>query len=48
MLTQETDSKKYRKSGQDWLFDYAESLGFGEIHIKMDHTTGLKAIIGRP
>ncbi len=29
----------------DRLFRYAEFLKFGEIHIKFDHATGLKAII---
>src|SRR6185295_3186705 len=29
----------------DRLFRYAEFLRFGEVHIKYDHTTGLKAII---
>jgi len=29
----------------DQLFNYAESLGFGDIHFKTDQETGLKAII---
>jgi len=29
----------------DRLFRYAEFLNFGEVHIKFDHATGLKAII---
>lgn len=29
----------------DSIFRYAEILGFGEIHIKIDHATGLHAII---
>jgi leucine dehydrogenase len=29
----------------DWLFKYAEVLGFGEINFKIDPKTGLKAII---
>ena len=29
----------------DRLFRYAEFLGFGELHIKFDHPTGLRAIV---
>jgi leucine dehydrogenase len=29
----------------DGLFRYAEFLNFGDIHIKVDHATGLKAIV---
>ena len=29
----------------DGLFRYAEFLNFGEVHIKFDHATGLKAIV---
>jgi leucine dehydrogenase len=29
----------------DVLFRYAESLGFGEVHIKFDQATGLRAIV---
>lgn len=29
----------------DSIFRYAEMLGFGDLHIKMDHETGLHAII---
>ena len=29
----------------DRLFRYAEFLGFGDIHVKFDHATGLRAII---
>src|SRR2546421_12715657 len=32
-------------TGFDRLFRYAEFLNFGEVHIKFDHATGLKAII---
>lgn len=40
-----TNLKKLHHPNHDWLFQYAEMLGFGEIHIKIDHETGLKAII---
>jgi leucine dehydrogenase len=43
MLTQDT-SKPYLLNN-DLLFQYAETLGFGEIHFKIDHATGLRAII---
>ncbi len=29
----------------DGLFRYADFLNFGEVHIKFDHRTGLKAIV---
>jgi len=29
----------------DLLFRYAEFLGFGELHVKFDHATGLRAIV---
>lgn len=32
-------------TGLDRLFRYAEFLNFGEVHIKFDHATGLRAII---
>lgn len=32
-------------NGTDWLFEYAEKLGFGEVHVKTDEKTGLRAII---
>ena len=47
-------SEKYRKHAAypgvqytvcDSLFRYAEFLGFGDIHIKIDEETGLKAIV---
>lgn len=39
------DLKKHHRFTHDWLFDNAESLGFGEIHLKIDHETGLRAIV---
>lgn len=37
--------KHYHHTALDRLFRYAEFLRFGEVHIKYDHATGLKAII---
>ncbi len=47
MLMQDTSisTNKPYPLNNDWLFQYAETLGFGEIHFKIDHTTGLRAII---
>ncbi|MCP4751825.1 MAG: amino acid dehydrogenase [Proteobacteria bacterium] len=39
----ESDNEKDRSF--DDLFQYAESLGFGELHMKLDKKTGLSAII---
>ena len=39
-FSQEEFDKSY-----DELFKYAESLGYGELHFKMDQKTGLRAII---
>ncbi len=40
LFNQEEFDKSY-----DELFKYAESLGYGELHFKMDQKTGLRAII---
>lgn len=37
--------KRRRHDSSDILFRYAHLLGFGELHIKFDKETGLKAII---
>lgn len=42
-MTKEVDHKRH--TSLDSLFRYAEFLHFGEIHIKFDHATGLRAII---
>lgn len=39
------NSKQLHQVSHDWLLHYAELLGFGEIHIKVDRETGLQAII---
>ena len=44
MLLQETQTLS-KNNSCDWLFKYAEILGFGEVHFKIDPKTGLKAII---
>ncbi len=36
---------KSHHTALDGLFRYAEFLNFGEVHIKFDHATGLKAIV---
>ncbi len=38
-------SKKRRRTGSDGLFRYAERLNYGEVHIKFDPATGLRAIV---
>ncbi|EKD55176.1 MAG: hypothetical protein ACD_60C00025G0073 [uncultured bacterium] len=37
--------KKHRHTALDGLFRYADLLNFGEIHVKFDPKTGLKAIV---
>jgi len=37
--------KKPHHTDCDRLFRYAEFLGFGSVHIKFDHATGLRAIV---
>lgn len=39
------DTEQLANEMDEELFDYAESRGFGDIHIKIDHKTGLRAII---
>lgn len=39
------DIKKREQRHIDSIFRYAELLGFGEFHVKIDHSTGLHAII---
>lgn len=38
-------STKPQHTSHDRLLRYAESLGFGDIHFKIDHKTGLHAIV---
>lgn len=37
--------RRHHHTALDGLFRYAELLNFGEVHIKFDHATGLKAIV---
>lgn len=39
------ENRKKEHRHVDSLFRYAELLGFGEFHVKIDHATGLHAII---
>lgn len=39
------DTKKSSQRHVDSLLRYAEMMGFGEVHLKIDHDTGLLAII---
>lgn len=43
----EMSNKKnhHHHTGLDRLFRYAEFLDFGDVHIKFDHATGLRAIV---
>ena len=41
----DTNHKKSRHTALDGLFRYASVLNFGEVHVKFDHNTGLKAIV---
>lgn len=46
MTTPEPSKKNnHHHTGLDKLFRYAEFLNFGEVHVKFDPTTGLRAII---
>lgn len=38
-------SQRAHHTGLDKLFRYAELLGFGDVHVKFDKATGLKAIV---
>lgn len=38
-------SQRQHHTALDGLFRYAEFLNFGDVHIKFDHKTGLKAIV---
>ena len=38
-------SRKLHHTALDGLFRYAEFLNFGELHVKFDHATGLRAIV---
>lgn len=38
-------SRQRHHTALDGLFRYAEFLNFGELHVKIDHATGLKAIV---
>lgn len=44
-MIQELNRNKYKHTALDGLFRYAEFLNFGEIHIKFDPATQLRAII---
>lgn len=37
--------KNHYHTGLDRLFRYAEFLNYGDVHIKFDHATGLRAIV---
>jgi leucine dehydrogenase len=39
------NTKKHHRTSSDTLFRYAEQLNFGEVHIKFDPVTGLRAIV---
>ncbi len=41
----ENISKKKSHTALDGLFRYADFLNYGQVHIKFDHKTGLKAIV---
>ncbi len=45
MFPQKKSSKKSPRSGTDSLFRYAELLNYGQLHIKFDPATGLRAIV---
>lgn len=45
MENKKTNIKNYHYTDCDRLFRYAEFLNFGEVHIKFDHATGLRAIV---
>lgn len=38
-------SQKRNHNGCERLFRYAEVLGFGDVHFKLDHATGLQAVV---
>lgn len=38
-------NKHHHHTGLDLLFRYAETLNYGDVHVKFDHKTGLKAIV---
>lgn len=44
-VNQDLVRKHNQHTGLDKLFRYADFLNFGEVHFKIDHATGLKAII---
>ncbi len=44
-MKHEVLNHKHHHTALDGLFRYAEFLRFGEVHIKFDPTTGLKAIV---
>ena len=44
-MEQEALKKVQHHTGLDRLFRYAEFLGFGDIHFKIDHASGLHAIV---
>lgn len=41
----ETNQQKFAHRHVDSIFRYADLLGYGEVHLKIDHKTGLHAII---
>ncbi len=44
-MQKHTSHQKKHHTDLDHLFRYAEFLNFGEVHVKLDHATGLRAII---
>lgn len=44
-VVHQDSSGHHHHTALDRLFRYAELLKFGEVHIKFDHATGLKAIV---
>jgi leucine dehydrogenase len=45
LMDEQTNLDENNLNNPDKLFELAEKLGFGELHIKFDQETGLKAII---
>lgn len=45
MTNNNTPRIKTQRNSSDVLFRYAERLGFGEVHVKFDRATGLRAIV---
>jgi len=45
VMTSKANQKPNRHTGTDRLFRYAEFLDYGDVHIKFDPETGLRAIV---